>query len=127
MARRRLWSPYFDQSFFDAALEERKRNIEKAEAEGRIIPFNVLDAMAEGIDARVSTDRGRGTWNARGRGSLSRMYCVSCHKPSPYAVLDQMYGVWFKCDDCCRKYGVPQGARAVMDDNGKAITGGGGK
>ena len=115
----KLWSPVFDSSFFRAALDERKKNIDKAAREGRTLAFNVLDAMQDGIDARVSTDRGRGTWNIKGKGSASRMYCVSCHKASPYAALDQMYGVFFKCDDCVQRYGEPDGARKIMDDFGR--------
>jgi hypothetical protein len=51
-------------------------------------------------DARLADPKKRGEFRSATHGSMSRMYCVFCHRPSPYAVSESMQKCSYVCLYC---------------------------
>ena len=112
---RQLYSPTFPLKVISDFLDRRRRALDAAEAAGVVLPPSVYDAALQGIDSRVQNPSKRGTWWHRKWGLMSRMYCASCGKQSPYAVSESMIATVYLCNDCATKKGPPPGMKKVAE------------
>jgi hypothetical protein len=112
---KRIFSPVFPWSVIQTMLDKRKRALEEATITKTVLPLSVYDFALDGLDSRVQDPSKRATWWHRTWGAMTRMYCVSCGKKSPYGVSETMIATVYQCNDCTMKYGDPPGLTKVAE------------
>lgn len=94
----------------------RANQLRAFEFSGIPVPvFSVWDPTLP--DARVRDPKKRGLLYSRQHGAMSRMYCITCDKPSPYAVSESMAKTVYKCLPCVLRTGHPPGVAMVPGTN----------